>query len=171
MTRVSVPRLGHSCPAGAASCCPPCLADLSVYPTPSSPSIWLPIWETNSKLAQFLTTGKETPPKKPWKAPGSEYRVGMLRPIPAALPAFSAPSTSPFSWVLAARGQIFPVFLQPHRGSEVSWSLSPPCPVLLLSRAVLWESLPALGGNYADLCFSCDLLVAGGISRVIYYAN
>lgn len=170
MTRVSVPRLGHSCPAGAARCCPPRLADLSVYPTPSSPSIWLPIWETNSKLAQFPTTGKQTP-KNPWKAPSSGYRVGMLCPHPCSPPCLLSTQHTALLLLFGSKGPNFPSFLQPHGGNKASWSLSSPCPVLLLSRAVLWESLPAPGGNYGDLCLSCDLLVAGGISRVIYYAN
>lgn len=130
-----------------------------------------PYGKQTANWPNFLPREKKPPKKSPGKPQPVSTGVGMLCPIPAALPASSASSTSPFSWVLAARGQIFSVFLQPHVGSEVSWSLSPPCPVLLPSRAVLWESPPAPGGNYADLCLSCDLLVAGGISRVIYYAN
>lgn len=147
--------------------CPSCLADLSVresvYPTPSSPSIWLPIWETNSKLAQFLTIGKQTrKPTKPLCVAGLRAAgrailpqpVGVCRgcSVPPHSPVLRAQHPSdPALCSLAARSPITPIFLQPcgREQTLLSQGLVPtlsqgPVPSLsrLLSRAVSWKISP-----------------------------
>lgn len=152
--------------------CPSCLADLSVresvYPTPSSPSIWLPIWETNSKLAQFLTIGKQTrKPTKPLCVAGLRAAGRAILPQPVGVwrgcsvpphpPVLRAqhPSDPPLR-SLAARSQsnypnFSPALWQganppvpgacPH---PVPGACPLPVPTLsgLFSRAVSWKIYP-----------------------------
>ena len=159
------PRQGCARPASTACCCPPRPPDLSVRasvdPTPSSPSIWLPIWETNSKLAQFLTVGEKktlTNPRSPWLGCGARGAGDAPRPASVcwgcccprpsnpkhpvirwtSLAACSAPVRSPPLSGIRLQGAKLPQFcFGPVGGSDPScpggFCLGAcPCPVLPL---------------------------------------
>lgn len=166
VTGASVPRLGHSCPAAAAAAASP---GWSVCLSNSLLSIHLPPQMGNKQqIGPISYHGKTSPKKLPGRPWPEGTGWGCCAPHPHSPPCLLSTHDIALPLDFGCKGLNFSQFsCSPTKGAKSPGA----CRVLLLSRAVLWESLPAPGGNYTDLRLSCDLLVAGGISRVIYYAN